>query len=127
MFMGRGRTAGTAGAGRVHGELGMGRQAHHLGIALARRNQRPDIVSGIDDHMGQAGAVGGQQALDAFGHLIAAIDTEGLDAEGLGHLHEVRIVGQVDLGIVLGEEQLLPLAHQAQRGVVDSTIFSGMP
>ncbi len=58
--------------------------------------------------MGQAGTVGGQQALDAVGHLIAAIDAEGLDAESFGDLHEVRIVGQIDLGIVLGEEQLLP-------------------
>ncbi len=51
--------------------------------------------------------------------LLALANSEGVDAERLRDGDEVRIVGQVDLAIVLVEEQLLPLAHQTQRRIVE--------
>jgi len=37
---------------------------HHFVIALARRHQRPDIRPRVDDDMGEARALGRQQAVD---------------------------------------------------------------
>ena len=88
--MGRGRTAGTAGAGRVHGELGMGRQAHHLGVALARRNHGIAVLSPphvhVDDH--RPGGLKGCCEVALQGLPLG--DLHATDPEGTGQGDEIR-------------------------------------
>ena len=67
----------------------------------------------------QVRAVGLEQGVYCLVDVVAAVEAQRGNSEGARDLDEVRVVREIHFAESAGEEQLLPLAHEAQRLVVD--------
>ena len=75
--------------------------------------------------MQQGRPLGGQQLVQRSLDLVAMGDAESRQAEGAGDLDEIGIIRQVDFTVIFLVEQFLPLAHQAERGIVEQNDLQG--
>src|SRR5688572_1319857 len=92
---------------------------HHLARGGAGRDHRVGVLLARDADVDHDGAVGLERGLDVGDERGLVRQAHARGPVGLGELDEVGPLAEVDLGVALVPEQLLPLADHAQVAVVE--------
>src|SRR3546814_17075541 len=67
---------------------------HHLDVGMIGGHERPDILARVDPDVAKDRPRRLQKPPDRVRNFMAVIDSEGLEAKGPRHLHEVGTVGE---------------------------------
>ena len=68
-------------------------------------------------------ALRGEQALYTSLDFIHRFHREAFDLKGLRQLGKIRIIIEINLGIILIKEDMLPLTYHAEHGVIEQNDF----
>src|SRR5215467_15436644 len=86
--------------------------------APTQRHDRIDVGLGIDAEVDKNRSRGPLGEVESRLDLLDALNADPGESVGLGELHEVRHLGQIDLGADAAVEVVLELTHHAEREVV---------
>src|SRR5262249_52280973 len=94
------------------------RQLPEVVQASAQRHYRIDVGLGIDAEVDQYRSRRPLRQVESRLDLLHRLDADAGQPVSLGQLHEVRHLGQIDLGADTAVEIVLELTHHAQREAV---------
>ena len=83
-------------------------------------DHRTDLLIDIDHTVDDIPFTAGQRFFNGIAKVFLVVDTASMETVGFRELHEIRPAVKRGLGITLAVQQVLSLAHHAERAVIEN-------